>query len=43
MIQHGLRLLQKRTLDHQGTFLIDYRRGYTPEDYLNSGSSVLHN
>ena len=26
MIQHGLRLLEKRTLDHQGTFLIDYRR-----------------
>ena len=25
MIQHGLRL-QKRSLDHQGTFWIDYRR-----------------
>ena len=40
MIQHGLRLWEKRTLEHQGTFLIDYRRVYTPEDYLNIGSSV---
>ena len=26
MIQHGPRLQEKRTLDHQGTFQIDYRR-----------------
>ena len=26
MIQHGLRLQEKRTLEYQGTFLIDYRR-----------------
>ena len=26
MIQHGLRLQEKRTLEHQGTFQIDYRR-----------------
>ena len=26
MIQHGLRLQHKRTLEHQGTFLIDYGR-----------------
>ena len=26
MIQHGPRLQERRTLAHQGTFLIDYRR-----------------
>ena len=40
MIQHGLRLQEKRTLDHQETFLIGLQKGYRPEDYLNSSSSV---
>ena len=41
MIQHWAQAYgEKRTLEHQGTFLIDYRRVTHQKTILNSGSSV---
>ena len=37
---HGHRLQVRRTLLHQGTPLIDYKKGTQPENYLSSSSSV---